>query len=262
MSHDTVRASAPALPKSRRAALGLFASVPALAMLPKSAMAADSDAELFDLIRIWHEKVALTAVASRVHDETEELEYRLPRPAALVRTDEDAGLRLCDLSKVGEEYNVSEIEGFREGPLSRYDYRRLIKTDGTSSDDAHILERVISSPAAQTRGQEIVAVYDEWVAAREEAKKASGAEEDEAAFHEALDVEDAALWDVTATPANTLAGALAKARAADSHLRKAREATLDSMLEDGQFDIHGPVDLLLVSIAHDLVRLSAGGADV
>jgi hypothetical protein len=77
-----------------------------------------------------------------------------------------------------------------------------------------------------------------------------------------VDVEDAALWDVTATPANTMADVIAKARAADRHLRKGREATLESMLEDGQFDICGPVDLLLVSIAHDLVWLSAGGANV
>ena len=38
------------------------------------------------------------------------------------------------------------------------------------------------------------------------------------------------------------------------------EATLDSMIETGQFDINGPVDLLLVSIAHDLVRLSGQSA--
>jgi hypothetical protein len=132
----------------------------------------------------------------------------------------------------------------------------LIKPDGTTSDDAHVLECVILSPAAQQRGQEIVAAYDEWIAAREEAEKVSGAAAAEKAYLEALDVEDAALWDVTATPANSMAGVVAKASAADRHLRKGREATLDSMLEDGQFDIIGPVDLLLVSIAHDLVRLA------
>jgi hypothetical protein len=59
-----------------------------------------------------------------------------------------------------------------------------------------------------------------------------------------------------------MAGVIAKARAADRHMPKGRGATLDSMLEDGQFDIYGLIDLLLVSIARDLVRLSAGGADV
>src|SRR5471030_2771347 len=100
MPNDTVRASAPALPKSRRAALGLFASASAFALLPAAAMAAGSDAELFDLIRIWQERAALTAVASRAHDETEELEYRVPRPAALTRSDEDAKLCLGDGTKV------------------------------------------------------------------------------------------------------------------------------------------------------------------
>jgi hypothetical protein len=222
--------------------------------------AGGDDAELFDLIRIWQEKAALTAVASRLHDETEEFVYRVPRPAALTRTDEDAKLCLGDGTRVGDNYNLAEIEGFRRGPLYRLDYRRLIKPDGTPSDDAHILERVILSPAAQVRGQEIVAAYDEWMVAFEASKKASGAEAAEAAFHEAIDIEDAALWEVTATPANTIGGIVAKARAADRHLRKGGEVTLEAMLEDGHFDIVGPVDLLLVSIAHDLVRLSTGGA--
>jgi hypothetical protein len=260
MPNDTVRASAPALPKSRRAALGLMASASALAVLPAATMAAGSDAELFDLIRIWQEKAALTAVASRTHDETEELEYSVPRPVALVRTDEDAKLCLGDGTKIGDSYNLGEIEGFRKGQLYRLDYRRLIKPDGTPSDDAHILERIILSPAVQVRGQEIVAAYDEWMVAFEASKKASGAGAAEEAFHEAMDIEDAALWEVTATPANTIGGIVAKARAADRHLRKGGEVTLEAMLEDGQFDICGPVDLLLVSIAHDLVRLSTGGA--
>ena len=101
------------------------------------------------------------------------------------------------------------------------------------------------------------------MAAREEAEKASGAEAAEKAYLEALDTEDAALWDVTATPANSMAGVVAKARAAGGHLRKGCEATFDSMIEEGQFDIHSPIDLLLVSIARDLVRISAaGGANV
>jgi hypothetical protein len=207
-------------------------------------------------------EAAQTAVASRLYEAIDEREFSPPQPAALARTDEDAKLGLGGDTKIGDSYNLSEINGFRQGPLSRLNYRRLTKPDETPSDEAHIFERVILAPAAQVRGQEIVKAYDEWVVAQEEAKTASGSQAAEKAFHDAIDVEDAALWDVTATPANTLAGVLAKARAADSHLRKAREATLDSMLEDGQFDIHGPVDLLLVSIAHDLVRLSAGGADV
>ena len=150
---------------------------------------------------------------------------------------------------------------FREGPISRYDYRRLIKPDGVPSDDTHVLERVILSPAAQVRGQAIVAAYDEWVAAREEAKRASGTEAVEQAFHSAIDVEDAALWFVTARPANTLAGVVAKARAAQRHLHKSGEATLNSMIEDGRFDVIGPIDLLLVSIANDLLNLSGSHAN-
>ena len=265
MPNPTVRASATAMPNSSRRlflAAGSAAAVFATVKRAAGSTPAGDDAELFDLIRVWHEKAALTAAASRLHDQADELEYRVPAPTALVRTDEDATLCLCDVAKVGESYNLSEIEGFRHGPLSRYDYRRLIKPDGVPSDDAHVLERVILSPAAQARGQELVAVYDTWVAAREEAKIASGSAAATEAFHRAMDVEDAALWDVTAMPANTLAGVVAKARAADRHLRKGREATLDSMLEDGRFDIGGPVDLLLVSIAHDLLRLAEGGANV
>jgi hypothetical protein len=69
------------------------------------------------------------------------------------------------------------------------------------------------------------------------------------------------LWDVTATPANTLAGIVAEARAAQRHLYKSGEATFDSMIEDGRVDVIGPVDLLLVSIANDLLNLSEGNAN-
>ena len=269
MPNDIVRASATALPNSsRRAALGLFASA-STAMLAfaagapaaAAAVAAGDDAELLDLIRIWDDKAALTTAASRLHDETDELEHSVPLPAALVRTEEDASLCLCEPATVGGSYNSSEIERFRHTPLSRYDYRRLIKPDGVPSDDAHVLERVILSPTAQARGQAIVVAYDAWVAAREVAKKASGVEAAEEAFHRAIDVEDAALWDVTATPANTLAGVVAKARAAQQHLHKSGEATFDSMIEDGRFDVISPIDLLLVSIANDLLNLSEGNAN-
>jgi hypothetical protein len=264
MPNDTVRASDTALPKSRRLFLvaGTAAALAATLKGAAAAIASGDDAELFDLIRIWQQKAALAAAASKVHDQTDEAQYRVPQPNAFIRTEEDARLCLCDLAGVGENYCISEIEGFRHVPLTRYDYRRLIKPDGTTSVDAHILERVILSPAAQQRGQEIVAAYDGWMVARQEAEKASGAEAAEKAFLDAVDIEDAALWQVTATAANSIGGVIAKARSADRHLRKGREATLDSMLEDGQFDIVGPVDLLLVSIAHDLVRLSAGGANV
>jgi hypothetical protein len=176
MPNDTVRASDTALPKSRRLFLvaGTAAALAATLKGAAAAIAAGDDAELFDLIRIWQEKTALTKVASRLHDETDERKFNVPRPAALVRTDEDAKLCLCDAAGVGSEFGLSEIEGFRHGALSRYDYRRLIKPDGTSSDDAHIIERVILAPAAQVRGKEIVAAYDEWAMALEAAKEASG----------------------------------------------------------------------------------------
>jgi hypothetical protein len=143
MPNDIVRASATALPNSsRRAALGLFASASTVVLAfaggapAAAAVSAGDDAEHFDLIRIWEEKAALTTAASRVHDETDEREHSVPAPAALVRTEEDAGLYLCEPAVGGGSYNSSEIERFRHGPLSRYDYRGLIKPDGVPSDDA------------------------------------------------------------------------------------------------------------------------------
>jgi hypothetical protein len=56
MLNDTVRASATALPKSRRAALGLFASASALAVLPAAAVAASLEVDpIFAAIRRHHE---------------------------------------------------------------------------------------------------------------------------------------------------------------------------------------------------------------
>jgi hypothetical protein len=44
-------------------------------------------------------------------------------------------------------------------------------------------------------------------------------------------------------------------------LHKSGEATFASMIEDGRFDVIGPIDLLLVSIASDLLNLSEGNAN-
>jgi hypothetical protein len=56
MLNDTVRASATALPKSRRAARGLFASASALAVLPAAAVAASLEVDpIFAAIKRHHE---------------------------------------------------------------------------------------------------------------------------------------------------------------------------------------------------------------
>jgi hypothetical protein len=47
----------------------------------------------------------------------------------------------------------------------------------------------------------------------------------------------------------------------DLCLQKSGEATFDSMIEDGRFDVIGPIDLLLVSIASDLLNLSGSHAN-
>src|SRR5471032_1541542 len=125
MPNDTVRASATAVPNSsRRAALGLFASA-STAMLafaagaPAAAAAAGEDAKLFDLIRIWGEKAALTTAASRLHDETDEQEYRVPRPTALLQSDEDVALGLSEPRDVGTVFCLGDVERIRHGPLLR-----------------------------------------------------------------------------------------------------------------------------------------------
>src|ERR1700722_13098001 len=56
MPNDTVRASATALPKSRRAALPLFASASALAVMPAVAQAASLEVDpIFAAIKRHHE---------------------------------------------------------------------------------------------------------------------------------------------------------------------------------------------------------------
>jgi hypothetical protein len=268
MPNDIVRASATALPNSsRRAALGLFASASTAILAfaagapAAAAVAASDDAELLDLIRIWDEKAALTAAASRLHSETDEQEYRVPRPSAILQTEQDVAIGLSEPNDVGNPFGLGDVQRFRDAPDYRYDYRPLVDADGAPSKDAHVIMRVTLSEAIRARAKEVVAAYDEWVAALEQTKAASGAQAIEQAFHEAIDVEDAALWDVTATPANTLAGVVAKARAAQRHLHKSGEATFDGMIEDGRLDVIGPVDVLLVSIANDLLNLFGSSAN-
>jgi hypothetical protein len=88
MPNDTVRASATALPKSRRLFLvaGTAAALTATLKGAAAAIAPGDDAKLSDLIRIWQEKVALAKVASWAQDQAEEIQYRVP-PARLFCSD-------------------------------------------------------------------------------------------------------------------------------------------------------------------------------
>jgi hypothetical protein len=163
MPNATVRASATALPKSsRRAALGLFASAStamlAFAAGAPAAAAIDvgDDAELLDLIRIWDEKAALTTAASRLHNETDEQEYRVPRPSALLQSEQDLAIGLSEPKDIGNPFGFGDVQRFRDAPDHRYVYRPLVDADGAPSKDAHVIMRVALSEAIRARAREVV----------------------------------------------------------------------------------------------------------
>jgi hypothetical protein len=124
MSKHPVSAAGAAMPaegqKTRRAALGTLASLPALVILPAAAMASsiptDADAELFALIAQWRGAEAQANAADRrkwdVYDAIE-----IPHPDVLIKTAEDADLFTTD-EEIGEHYRRPKSFAAIEGMIS------------------------------------------------------------------------------------------------------------------------------------------------
>ena len=108
---------------SRRAALGVLASIPALA-LPAAAMAASTpaitgaaaelDAELFGLIAAAREAAARFEAASVALEEAEHRTEEVPAPQALIVTEEDVELFWHWKAEVGSSFRFSEINWMKE----------------------------------------------------------------------------------------------------------------------------------------------------
>jgi hypothetical protein len=143
MSNDTVRASATALPKSRRAALALFASAAAIAGLPATSIPAGLQIDpIFAAIRrhneAWHAFNAACLltdeiVAKRVGREVTEADEAAW--SAALQAEEDAFEALIALPPV-------TIPGFR----AALNYFNGLDTDGIEGASGRLLTALLASP--------------------------------------------------------------------------------------------------------------------
>jgi hypothetical protein len=204
---------------TRRAALGVLASVPALAIPAGAALPADSasrDAALFALIGATREAKARRLAATEAMHEAERRVPHVPAPDALIATEGDA--RLWSAVKVGEPIPaevIGEHRTFRALHPRAADSRRRLARGLQENPPADELGMVIvasirDDAAREARMDELLRADIEWRDARHQARVSSGAwaavERQEALLYEEMDLQK----EIPETPARTAPGALAK----------------------------------------------------
>jgi hypothetical protein len=206
---------------SRRAALGVLASVTALA-IPAGAIAASTpvtlagaatalDAELLDLIAAAREAEARFEAATKDLEEAENRTEEVPEPQALIVTEEDVELFWNRKVEVGSSFHPSDISLMKQQlqeserlsvMLARASHEKLLgeKTAG--------LIRLFA--AREARMDEVIAAYDQWIEERQRAKDRSGEMAVEKWQEQLCGEMNEARLRVGSTRARTLAGMLAK----------------------------------------------------
>jgi hypothetical protein len=204
---------------TRRAALGVLASVPALAIPAGAALPADSasrDAALFALIGATREAKARRLAATEAMHEAERRVPHVPAPDALIATEGDA--RLWSAVKVGEPIPaevIGEHRTFRALHPRAADSRRRLARGLQENPPADELDMVIVASirvdaAREARMDELLPADIEWRDARHQAKVDSGAwaavERQEALLYQEMALQK----EIPGTPAQTAPGALDK----------------------------------------------------
>jgi hypothetical protein len=243
---------------SRRAALGVLASIPALA-LPAAAMAASTpaitgsatalDSELFDLIAADREAEARFEAATKDLEEAQNRTEEVPRPQALIVTEEDVELFWNWKAEVGSPFRFSEINLMKEQQPQRIAVR-LARATGEKPLNEQTSDLIRMFAAREARMDEVIAAYDQWQEERKLAKERSGEMAVEKWQEQLCGEMNEARLRVGSTRARTLAGMLAKLAliAADFESE-----------EDFESDI-GSSEKVLFSVAVDY-RLGVEGAE-
>jgi hypothetical protein len=201
MSNDTVRASAPALPKSRRAALGLFASASALAVLPAATMAAGSDAELFALTP----QITLTDEAER-------------EAGAVCDALEDVFFSAIPPEPTPPKFDISDEEWFKALQAK------------TASDKNK------AAPKEQTAYQAAIKEHEQ---RRDRLRVDCGLEAAEQKQNDTQDAVMSLRDRIAEIPATTLAGLIFKARYAASHYEGEYDADVMTSIVDDLLALNG-----------------------
>ena len=241
---------------SRRAALGVLASLPALT-LPAGAMAASTpaitgaaaelDAELFGLIAAAREAAARFEAATRAMEEAETRTEEVPKPQALIVTEEDARLFWNWKTEVGYSFRSSDINLMREQQSERISV--LARASITRPQNEKIEGLIRMFAAREARIDQIIEADDRWLEERKLAKERSG-ERAVTEWQEQLCGEmNEARRLVGSTRARTLAGMLAKLALIAPEFEEEDEWASDV----------GPCEKVLISVAADY-RLGVEGA--
>jgi hypothetical protein len=143
MPNDTVRASATALPKSRRAALGLFASASALAVLPAVAQAASLGVDpIFAAIRRHNEAWRTFGdVCPRIDDVRARMEGR-----EVTESDEVAWKAANDAEEDAFEAFITLPPITVAGMRAAMNYFIEFETDGIVDAPDRFLTTMLASP--------------------------------------------------------------------------------------------------------------------
>lgn len=219
MPNDTVPASAPGLPASRR---GFLYGVAALTLSTQAASAIEpnSDAELLDL---WHRRGRALEAAKAAGDRHDALSdaTKFPEPPEAVFVQE--GDRELGLAKLADHEGQERPRYVVGSPGARLRAGQLRRPQTHYVDEpfpeghqlhgtGDVLARRVPWPEAQARADAIVAAYDGWVAEQERIYVASGIEAANAEWEDLDDARaeiDGAIRDATA---RTLDGVRIKAQ--------------------------------------------------
>jgi hypothetical protein len=191
-----------------------------------------ADAELMAIADACAEAGRAREAAADAAQEAEAQREPLAPPAALLKTQHDAELGLFDGDGVGTPYGKAEVELLRSSAN-----RWPTAAPGESR----------ATPPVQTRSSEIVSAWPAWGAALATCVA-------DPALDAAADHHEDLLRRLLATPALTLDGVVAKARAFDSLFGDDAELARNAKSD---FDAFGPNESVLArALARDLIRLA------
>jgi hypothetical protein len=226
---------------NRRAALGALAGVPALAILPASAIASHAlptgaDAELFELLAEWREADArANAADKRVWEADDGAD--IARPDVVIKTAEDAELFVTD-EEIGEHYRRPKSFAAIEGTIS------IVM--GHFFTPAPIVAMI-------KRFEEIHAAHCAHQAAVDAAREAAGYPELVRLQEEARAEERSLCHEVAVTPARTVRGLLAKLSAV-ADIFGHEDLELDTAFKDGE---NVSLEDAALTILRDCARMEA-----
>ena len=241
-------------------------SLHAIFGLTDTPMSGLSDDRLLELGKQWQELHDERMAHLEILTQAEQRFYetRPEFPDALVKTEADVELRLCDRQHIGERYDPAVFNTWSGRPSKRrvkYDVTPELRETYNLPEDATTLELMEPWTERQARVDEILTAWDEYQAALERAEAETGykaADEHDTALYKRLDtLED----EIARTPAISMAGLLLKVRVGVAYASvrpDGKTPDLDRNLEDA-IKHSDRTDICGISILRDLYNIGVLG---